>query len=44
VLTDYADEGLRSAREATVAAVDEAELAPEVHTFYGEQLHFPLST
>src|SRR5712692_1991264 len=40
LLTDHADEGLGGAREAAVTAVDEAEFAPEVHTFDGEQLHF----
>src|SRR5216683_294937 len=41
VFADDADEGLGSTGEAAVAAVDEAELAPEVHAFDGEQLHFP---
>src|SRR6266446_4896326 len=40
VFADDADEGLGGAREAAVAAVDQAELAPEVHTFNGEQFHF----
>ncbi len=40
VLADDADEGLRSAGEAAVAAVDETELAPEVYAFNGEQLYF----
>ncbi len=41
MFADDADEGLGGARETAVAAVDEAELAPEVHTFNGEELHFP---
>ncbi len=40
VFADHADEGLGGAREAAVAAVDEAEFAPEVDTFDGEELHF----
>src|SRR5713101_1028477 len=40
VFADHADESLGGAREAAVTAVDEAEFAPEVHTFDGEQLHF----
>src|SRR6266446_5631118 len=40
VIADDADEGLGGAGEAAVAAVDEAELSPEVDTFDGEQLHF----
>src|SRR5258708_27630100 len=40
VFADDADERLGSAGEAAVAAVDEAEFAPEVHAFDGEQLHF----
>jgi hypothetical protein len=40
MLTDNADEGLRSAGEAAVAAIDETEFAPKVHTFDGEQLDF----
>src|SRR6266478_5754929 len=40
VFADDADEGLGGAREAAVAAGDQAELAPEVHTFNGEQFHF----
>src|SRR5438445_13503698 len=39
VFADHADKRLRGAREATVAAIDETELAPEVHTFDGEQLY-----
>ncbi len=40
VFADHADEGLGGAWEAAVAAVDEAEFAPEVDAFDGEQLHF----
>src|SRR5713226_1445405 len=40
VFADYADKGLRSAREATVAAIDEAELTPEVDAFDSEQFDF----
>ena len=39
MFADHADKGLGSAREAAVAAVDEAELAPEVDAFDGEELH-----
>ena len=41
VFANHADERLRGAREAAVAAVDEAEFAPEIHAFDGEELHFP---
>jgi len=40
VFADHADEGLGGAGEAAVAAVDEAEFAPEVHAFDGEELDF----
>jgi hypothetical protein len=40
VLADHADEGLDGAGEAAVAAVDEAEFAPEVDAFDGEELDF----
>src|SRR5712692_10752782 len=40
VIADDADERLGRTGEAAVAAVDEAELAPEVHAFDGEELHF----
>src|SRR5437879_11808687 len=39
VFADHADEGLGGAREAAVAAVNQAELAPEIHAFDGEQLY-----
>src|SRR5256885_16283180 len=41
VFADHADEGLGGAREAAVAAVDEGELAAEIHAFDGEQLYLP---
>ena len=44
VFANHADERLRGAREAAVAAVDEAEFAPEIHAFDGEELHFPAFT
>src|SRR5439155_2152448 len=40
VFADHADEGLSGTREAAVAAVDQAEFAPEIHAFDGEELHF----
>src|SRR5260370_12699250 len=40
VIADDADEGLGGAGEAAVTAVDEAEFAPEVDAFDGEQLDF----
>src|SRR6266852_2953780 len=40
VFADHADEGLGGAWEAAVAAVDEAEFAPEVDAFDGEELYF----
>ena len=41
VFADYGDQGLGGARKTAIAAVYEAELAPEVDAFDGEQLHFP---
>ncbi len=40
MFADYADEGLGGAGETAVAAVDEPELAPKIHTFDSEQLDF----
>ncbi len=41
VIADDADEGLGGAGKAAVAAVDEAELAPEVHAFLPRLSHSP---
>src|SRR5260370_19152098 len=41
VFADDADEGLGSARETAVAAVEEAGPAPEGHPFDREGIHFP---
>src|SRR5579885_2053983 len=38
MLADEADEGLRGAGQAAVAAIDEAQLAPELDTFHVEKL------
>ncbi len=40
VFADDGDQGLGGTREAAVAAVDEAEFAPEVDAFYVEELYF----
>src|SRR6266852_6822936 len=40
MLANEGDEGLSGTRKAAVAAVDEAQFAPNVHSFDGEELHF----
>ena len=40
MFADETDEGLRRARQAAIATVDQAEFAVEIYAFHAEQFHF----